>query len=93
MSLLRLPRVASTAPSATSRKMAASISFTVVLPLLPVNATSGPVKRLRHAYASCVSPVRVLFTTIHGRSAGARAAPSTSVITATAPAACAAPRY
>jgi hypothetical protein len=50
MSLLRLPRVASTQDSGfgipdlastASRKIDASISLTVVLPLLPVSATSG----------------------------------------------------
>ena len=48
MSLLRLPGVAATAASpAAARKIAAIISFTVVLPLLPVTATTGMSKRLR----------------------------------------------
>ena len=42
--------------------MAASISFTVVLPLLPVTATSGNVKRWRQAAASRPSASRVSST-------------------------------
>ena len=51
ISLLRLPRVAETGPMV--RKIAAIISLTVVLPLLPVTATGRRSwKRLLHAEAS-----------------------------------------
>src|SRR5260221_670688 len=49
MSLLRLPSVASTAARVPTwaARTAEIISFTVVLPLLPVSATSGSAKRAR----------------------------------------------
>src|SRR5437016_4566446 len=52
MSLLRLPLVASTAASpAWQRKIAASISFTVVLPFEPAIATRAGEKRARQCRA------------------------------------------
>ena len=57
MSLLRLPRVASTSSSAAdleaARRMDAIICVTVVLPLLPVTAISGKANWLRHCCANC----------------------------------------
>jgi hypothetical protein len=69
MSLLRLPRVASTAsalPPKCARRIAAHISLTVVLPLLPVMPSSGIGKRARQAAASWPSARRVSFTATSG---------------------------
>src|SRR5450830_1741341 len=49
MSLLKLPAVASAASPQWARSTEASIWVVVVLPLLPVTAISGPVKRWRQA--------------------------------------------
>ena len=66
--LIRSPtaseRVGSVAKKAWARRMAAHISFTVVLPLLPVTPTSGTSKPARHAAASAPSASRVSSTTI-----------------------------
>ncbi len=64
MSLLKLPLVASTLSSspAAARRIAASISLTVVLPLLPVMATSGMSNCLRQCAASLPSAMRVSST-------------------------------
>ncbi len=59
-SLLKLPAVASRSDSPTAcPKIDAIISLTVVLPLLPVTATSGSENRLRQPRASAPSASRV----------------------------------
>ena len=57
MSLLRLPSVASTGSREPqwAARIAAIISFTVVLPLLPTIAASGSVNCARQYAASCPS--------------------------------------
>ena len=56
IALLKLPGVAATASSPTAaRKIAAIISFVVVLPLLPVTTATGMSKRLRQNVASAPS--------------------------------------
>ncbi len=62
MWLLRLPRVASVVPARS--RMAAVISLTVVLPLLPATPTTGIEKRARQAPAELLSAVWVSATTI-----------------------------
>ena len=87
MSLFRLPVVASTPDSpVTWRRMDASISFTVVLPLLPVTAISGTVKRVRQKAASRPSASRVS-STWRIRAPGVRTFAPASSMTALAPAA------
>src|SRR3569832_2153862 len=81
-SLLRLPSVTRTSPR--SRRIAAIISFTVVLPLLPVTPITGKSNRARHAAASLPSAMRVSGTTICG------SATSCFVLTIAATAPCAA---
>ncbi len=68
MSLLRLPSVASTAARVPTwaARTAEIISFTVVLPLLPVSATSGSAKRARQWAARRPSAMRVSATTTCG---------------------------
>ncbi len=87
MSLLKLPSVASTlslAPSNWARRIAAHISLTVVLPLLPVMPSRGIAKRPRQAAASWPSASRVSFTGISGRP-GLAAAQACSTMAPAAP--------
>ena len=84
MSLLKLPSVAKPASPCQARKMAAIICVTVVLPLLPVTATSGRSKRCRQAAASWPRARRESATSSPGRPASAR---PRSANAATAPAA------
>ena len=62
MWLLRLPRVASVVPARS--RMAAVISLTVVLPLLPATPTTGIENRARQAAAELLSAAWVSATTI-----------------------------
>ena len=63
MWLLKLPAVANTASAPwAARKMVASISFTVVLPLDPVMPYTNGLSCLRHAAASVCSAARVSST-------------------------------
>jgi len=93
MSLFRFPWVASTivASPQWAARIEVSISFTVVLPLLPVSATSGSAKRARQCAASLPSATRVSSTTTCGT--GICALTSREVIAATAPCAIAWPTY
>ena len=59
-SLLKLPAVASTSPGC---RMAVAISFTVVLPQLPVMASTFGLMRSRTSLPDAQSPLRVLPTT------------------------------
>src|SRR6185436_16622844 len=92
MSLLKFPAVASTPFSpADCRSIAASISLTVVLPLLPVIAIKGIAKRARQWLASRPSAARVSETTSSLASAPAfRGTWLTIAATAPAASACAA---
>ena len=87
MSLLRLPSVASTSsrPPQRTARMVASISFTVVLPLLPVIAATGSVKRPRQEAASRPSAASVSFTTTWGISAANPTRRATSAAAAPRP--------
>ena len=71
MSLFRLPWVASTERLAEvlnslALNMAANISLTVVLPLLPVIATNGNLNCERQCLANSPKPKRVSFTKMAG---------------------------
>ena len=71
MSLFKLPWVTNTLASpAAALKMAAIISLTVVLPLLPVTMASGKSYWPRHACASSPKLERVLLTQTAGKSSG-----------------------
>ncbi|MNF90173.1 hypothetical protein D3C84_727280 [compost metagenome] len=67
-SLLKLPAVASTSPS--QRRMAVAISFTVVLPQLPVMASTFGLMRSRTSLPRRPSPLRVSATTSWGMARG-----------------------
>ncbi|MCY1295865.1 hypothetical protein D9M70_452280 [compost metagenome] len=68
-SLFKLPRVASTLPWV--RRMLASISLTVVLPLEPVTAATRPLNRSRLQAPRRPRPSRVSATTSCGMGASA----------------------
>src|SRR5471030_22375 len=73
--IVEIPAVASRALSPTAAaRIDAIISLTVVLPLLPVTAISGIVKRLRQPWANAPSATRVSLTLIAGtlKSSGVR---------------------
>ena len=77
ISLLRLPRVAMQCAAPTpSVRIAAIISFTVVLPLLPVTPMTGSAKPRRQPLAICPSATRVSGTSSSGRFTPARFAGS-----------------
>ena len=84
MSLLKLPCVANAASPCQARKIDAIICVTVVLPLLPVTATSGIAKRRRQRGGEVAERGRVSATS--GRAAPASSRPR-SASAATAPAA------
>ncbi len=90
-SLLRLPSVArrSSSPYAAAR-IAAIISFVVVLPLLPTTTTSGMRCRARQPCARSPSAMRVSSTSTDGTTAEPR---PRSTSTAAAPRAATSPRY
>ena len=92
MSLFRLPRVASTASPKAAARMLASISLLVVLPLLPVTASSGRSKRARQAAASAPSARRVSATANSGRPLAATAATAGWLRASSATSAATAPR-
>ena len=68
MWLFRFPLVTSEGPR--TERIAPTISFVVVLPLLPVMATTGPANARRRARAHAVNATSVSGTTICGRSIG-----------------------
>ena len=93
MSLFRLPSVASAASPCQTRRIEAIICVTVVLPLLPVTAMSGPLKRWRHWPASSPRASLASGTSTPGRpQAASWAAAPSSHSTATAPRAAASGR-